>query len=149
MLYLLPLTRVNRRQCAALVEALGETRVTDREVAALYEGWRRADRTGRERLVADPALFLRALGAQSAETPPGAERASALVKDLTALSAVAWRARQHLRGDGIALEAKYAHLNVSAAWRAAESAFGSLRAVWQETWTDAGSDDSHDDPEAP
>jgi ParB-like chromosome segregation protein Spo0J len=149
MKYLLPLARANRRQCAALVEALGERRVTDREVATLYEGWRRADRTGRERLVADPALFLRALTAQSAETPQGADCSSALVKDLTALSAVAWRARQHLRGDGIVLEAKHAHLDVKAGWRAAESAFSALRTAWKETWTDAGSDDSDDDPQAP
>ncbi len=149
MHYLLSLSRANRRQCEALVEALGQRRVTDREVAALYEGWRRADRTGRERLVSDPALFLRALGAQSTETPLAADCRSALVKDLTALSAVAWRARQHLRSDTIALEATYARLDVSAAWHAAESAFGALRAAWKETWIDAGSDHSHGDPQAP
>lgn len=149
MQYLLSLARANRRQCAALVEALGETRVTDREVGALYEGWRRADRTGREQLVADPGLFLRALAAQGAETPSTADRSHALVKDLTALSAVAWRARRSLRGDGIALEAKYAELDVRAAWRAAESAFGALSAAWKETWPDAGPDDSHDHPQAP
>jgi ParB-like chromosome segregation protein Spo0J len=148
MNYLLSLSRVNRRQCEALVEALGETRVSDRDVAVLYEGWRRADRTGRERLVSDPGLFLRALAAQAAQTSPGADRTSALVKDLTALGAVAWRARQHLRGDGIALEAKYAHVDVSAAWGAAESAFGALRAAWKETWPDAGPDDSYDHLEA-
>jgi ParB-like chromosome segregation protein Spo0J len=149
MQYLLSLARANRRQCTALVEALGERRVTDREVAALYEGWRRADRTGRERLVSDPALFLRALAAQAVETPPGADRSSALVKDLTALSAAAWRARQHLRGDGIAVEAKYAHLDVRAAWGAAESAFGALRAAWKETWPDAGPEHPDNHPQAP
>ena len=71
------------------------------------------------------------------------------MKDLTALSAVAWRARQHLRSRGIALEAKYARLDVSAAWHGAKSAFGALRAAWKEIWTDAGSDDSHGDPQAP
>ena len=46
MNYLVPLSRANRRQCEALVEGLGQRRVTDREVGALYEGWRRADRAG-------------------------------------------------------------------------------------------------------
>jgi ParB family transcriptional regulator, chromosome partitioning protein len=150
MQYLLALTRVNRRQCEALVEALGHRRVTDREVAALYEGWRRADRTGRERLVADPVLFLRALAAQLALTEAaGTDRTSALVKELTTLSAVAWRARRHLRDEGIALEAKYSDLDLRAAWRAAESAFGALRAAWKEASIDAGSDHAHDDPQAP
>ncbi len=36
-----------RRGTIPLVEALGDTRVSDREVAALYAGWSHADATGR------------------------------------------------------------------------------------------------------
>ena len=59
MQYLVPLARANRRHCERLLAALGETRLSVREVGALYAGYRRADPAGRERLVADPQLFLR------------------------------------------------------------------------------------------
>lgn len=39
MRYLVPFARANRAQCERLIAQLGTTRVSDRELAALYTGW--------------------------------------------------------------------------------------------------------------
>ena len=70
MKYLVQLSRDNRRHCDALVCALGDVSVTEREVGALYARYRRADHAGRARLVAEPHLFLNAL--REAEPEPDA-----------------------------------------------------------------------------
>ncbi|HEX2688040.1 MAG TPA: hypothetical protein VHN14_15535 [Kofleriaceae bacterium] len=59
--YLVPLARANKAQCAQLIAGLGDTRVSDRELGALYAAWRRADGAGRRRIVSEPLLVLRAL----------------------------------------------------------------------------------------
>jgi ParB family chromosome partitioning protein len=61
MKYLVPLARANRSQCEQLVTGLSDTRVSVRELGALYDAWRRADRAGKQRIVAEPLLCLRAL----------------------------------------------------------------------------------------
>jgi len=147
MKYLVPLARANRAHAEALVSALGHTRVSDRDVAALYDGWRRADAEGKKRLLLDPSLFLRAVRAHESE--PGAEKDPGLLKDLTTLSAVAWRARQRVVTDGLGVTAAYQRMDIRGAWRSAESAFESLRRTWKETWPDAGPDHKSDHPQAP
>jgi hypothetical protein len=57
-------------------------------LGALYVAWRRANRAGKERIVAEPLLLLRALLSTRTETAD----ASSLHKDLTTLAAIAWRA---------------------------------------------------------
>jgi len=148
MKYLVPLARANRGQCDELVEALGATRVSVRDVAALYQGWRSADAQGRRRLVADPMLYLRALRA-TAEVDPGDGEMPMLLKDLTVLGAVALRARQRLRRrDRLALEAAYRRSHIRAAWRSADAAFTQLRQAFEEAWPDAGPEHKDDDPQA-
>jgi ParB-like chromosome segregation protein Spo0J len=89
MKYLVPLARANKRQCEQLIAGLGDTQVSVRELGALYVAWKRADRPGKQRIVAEPLLVLRALAALAEE--PGDE-AAVLHKDLTMLAAVALRA---------------------------------------------------------
>lgn len=51
MKYLVPLARANKRQCEQLIAGLGDTRVSDRQLGALYDAWRCADRAGNKALV--------------------------------------------------------------------------------------------------
>ena len=125
MKYLVPLARANRRQCEQLIAGLGTTRVSSRELGALYDAWRRADAAGRERLVADPLLVLRALEAAAAGDDIDDE-AAPLLKDLTTIAAIAWRARRRVHHGG-AFTAEQTQ-----AWRAATDAFASLRAAIEE-----------------
>lgn len=132
MKYLVPLARANKRQCEQLITGLGDTRVSDRELGALYTAWRRADRAGKQRLVAEPLLFLRALSSTKARD----DETTTLHKDLAALAAIALRAGRQLRDSG-----QFA-AELTGAWRAAREAFAALNATIEEIH--AGSDDSTD-----
>ena len=68
---LVPLARANKAHCERLVRALGEGRVTTRQMAQLYAAWRAGDEEQRERIVGAPRLFLRAAAASAPE--PGDE----------------------------------------------------------------------------
>jgi ParB family transcriptional regulator, chromosome partitioning protein len=132
MKYLVPLARANRRQCEQLIGGLGETCVSEREVGLLYRAWRHADATGRQRIVSEPLLCLRAL--QAAASLDEDDESTSLLKDLTTLAAIAWRARRRVHtGGGLTAD----HIKAS---RAAADAFASLDAALKETR--AGPDDS-------
>jgi ParB-like chromosome segregation protein Spo0J len=150
MKYLVPLARANRRHCDALVAALGNTRLSERDVGALYAGYRRADHEGRARLVSDPHLFLKALreAGSVAEPSSAEETATALVKDLSTVSATCWRAYKRVGQSVLDVESTYGRTHLGAAWRAAESAFFALREAMTEAWPDAGSDDTKRDSSA-
>lgn len=137
MKYLVPLARANKRQCEQLLAGLGDTRVSDRELGALYVTWRRADRAGKERIVAEPLLFLRALAATT--TDAGDEPAS-LHKDLTTLAAIASRASRRVR-DGGRFTA-----GLTKAWRAASEAFAALGAAIEEMHAGPDHPTDHPDP---
>lgn len=140
MKYLVPLARANRVHCEQLIAGLGDAPVSVREVGALYEAWRRADAAGRQRLVADPRLFLRALAAASTDVDVDDPDAP-LLKDLIAISGIAWRARRRAHHGG---ELTAEQIN---AWRAASDAFASLRAAIEEKH--AGRNDPNHHPGAP
>ena len=146
MKYLVPLARANRRDCERLLEALGETRLSVRDVGALYAGYRRADPAGRVRLVAAPQLFLRARREAQPDAALTGDPGAALVKDLSALSGIAWRASRRI-GQG-ALGATCGRTPVGGAWRAAEAAFSALREAIEEGWADARPDDAERDSPA-
>lgn len=146
MKYLVPLARANKQQCEALVEALGDTRVSDREVAALYAGWCHADATGRRRICAEPLLYLRAMQAEAADAPPTDDPGTALAKELATLSAAAWRARQRVH-QGLRFDTTYRRIDLCAAWRTAQDAFDELAGALLEVLVDAGPDDPDSCPQ--
>ncbi len=137
MKYLVPLARANRRHCEQLIVGLGETRVSERDVGTLYRAWRNTDASGRQRIVTEPLLCLRALRAAAA--PVEDDDAAALLKDLTMLGAIAWRARRRVHHGG-ALTADH-----TKAWRAAADAVASLGAAIEELH--AGPDDTSKHPD--
>ena len=150
MKYLVPLARANQRHFDALVCALGDVRVTEREVGALYAGYRRADHAGRARLVAEPHLFLKALREAEPEPEPrtAEESVTQLEKDLSMVSAVAWRAYKRVGKGKLDVESTYGRSHLGAAWRAADAAFSALREAMKEAWPDAGPDDTKRDSPA-
>jgi ParB family transcriptional regulator, chromosome partitioning protein len=138
MRYLVPFARANKRQCEQLLAGLGETRVSDRELAALYTAWKRADRSGKQRIVDEPVLFLRALASTTADDAD--DDSSSLHKDLTMLAAIAWRAGRSVR-DGGPLSAALIR-----AWRAASEAFAALGATIEEMHAAPDHPTDHPDP---
>jgi ParB-like chromosome segregation protein Spo0J len=147
MKYLVPLARANKQHCQTLVDAIGDTRLSDRDVAALYEGWRQADTVGKWRLCQEPLLYLRAMRAEAAGKKAGKSPGTDLMNELGILGAVAWRARKHIH-EGLAFETKYKRTELHAAWCAAENAFNDLARTFAEALSHAGSDDSDGHPGA-
>jgi ParB-like chromosome segregation protein Spo0J len=137
MKYLVPLARANKRQCEQLLAGLGDMQVSVRELGALYTAWKRADRAGKQRIVAEPLLFLRALSATTTDTD---DESPSLHKDLTTLAAIAWRAGRRVR-DGGRFPAE-----LTRAWRAASEAFAALGAAIEEIH--AGPDHPTDHPDS-
>ena len=136
MKYLVPFARANKRQCELLLAGLGDTRVSVRDVGALYTAWKRADRAGKQHIVEAPLLFLRAL---SAALPESDNESASLHKDLTTLAAIAWRAGRHVRDGGRFTAA------LTKAWSAARDAVATLGATIEEMH--AGPNDSTDHPD--
>ncbi len=96
MKVLVPLARANRRDCLRFFEALLKAEFTTREAVALQVGWQQGKGEVRERLLADPVLFLRS---QRAVQAPEALRGPfhLWLEDLGTLAAVARRAGLYLR----------------------------------------------------
>jgi ParB/RepB/Spo0J family partition protein len=96
---LLPLARANSEACAKLLVALGSERLTTREVALLYDAWRRGDAETRTRIVETPRMLLAAAAATmpgEAKPPRRQDEAGRLAKDLGTAAAVVGRAKSTL-----------------------------------------------------
>src|SRR5271169_6689969 len=59
MRYLTPVARVNADDCTRMAAALVAHRCDRRQAGQLYAAWRKGTRTVRERILAEPELFLK------------------------------------------------------------------------------------------
>jgi ParB family chromosome partitioning protein len=100
MKYLVPLARANAAACEQLVTQLGQRRVSVRQLARLYVGWRAGDGAQRQAIVDRPWLYLEVDEKQEesvAPADPGTEREQRLLRDLGVLTAICRRVRDALR----------------------------------------------------
>jgi hypothetical protein len=123
-----PLARANASQCERMIVGLGGQRLTVRQMARLYAGWRAGNAEQRERIVEHPLLYLELEEKENeAESPsaadPGTEREQRLVRDLGVLAAVCRRVRQGLgeREKELPWPAVLRY-----AWQEAQSSFAAL-----------------------
>lgn len=94
---LVPLARANKGQCEKLVANLGSRRLSTRQMAKLYAGWRAGDAEQRECIVERPLLYLDLEEKQPEKNvDPGTEREQRLVRDLGSIAAICRRSRQAL-----------------------------------------------------
>ncbi|OIP39033.1 MAG: hypothetical protein AUK47_10790 [Deltaproteobacteria bacterium CG2_30_63_29] len=97
MKHLVPLARANASDCEAIVAGLDDMTVSVRQVERLYMGYKRADALGRQRLAANPRLFLQADEASRAEPDlDDKDPAKPLIDDLEAIAGLSRRARRRL-----------------------------------------------------
>lgn len=141
---LVPLARANSSHCERLVAGLGRRGASVRELARIYDAWRRADPAGRERIAADPRLFLQA-DAATRDTPPGEptpEGIAALTGALGGIAGLCRRAcRQLEHGPPVPKNRREEHA-LRSAWTGARAAFTALCAhIDEEITDDAGSRD--------
>ncbi|MDH5646672.1 MAG: ParB N-terminal domain-containing protein, partial [Candidatus Heimdallarchaeota archaeon] len=88
---LVPLARANSEACGRLVANLGHEPVTARQLQTLYQGWLKADAEGRERIEAQPRLFLKVQPSEPEQTPT-----QRFIDDLRSIERLCWRARRQL-----------------------------------------------------
>jgi ParB/RepB/Spo0J family partition protein len=97
MKYLVPMARANRAAALQLIETLGQRRPSSRQMGALYGAWLCGDPQQRERLLADPWLFLRAQEEarrkDDDDKPPGRQ----ILADLGGIAALSRRSSARLR----------------------------------------------------
>jgi ParB-like chromosome segregation protein Spo0J len=96
MKVLVPLSRDNRRDALRLGEVIARARLNTRQAKALHAGWVRGDAQVRERILADPLLFLRAREAALGQDPAGKSDLSLLFDDLGAMGAAARSASRRI-----------------------------------------------------
>ena len=100
MKYLVPLARANAAPCEQLITQLGRRRVSVRQLARLYAGWRAGTPAQRQAIVEQPWLYLEVDEKQVQSGAPadaGTEREQRLLRDLGMLAAICRRVRQALR----------------------------------------------------
>lgn len=95
MKYLVPVARRNVDDCQRMAAALVLHRCDSRQAAQLYGAWRDSSRTGRERILAQPELFLKTQQRQT--PPPSATQAAALTKELETAAAILRRAGRRVK----------------------------------------------------
>jgi ParB family chromosome partitioning protein len=95
--YLVPLARANRQVCLELVEAIGATRLSSRDLGILCIAYQTGNWVTRQRLLEAPLVFLKSY--KEAKAPPPVEPgpSDSLLTDLEILSATARRAHRRLR----------------------------------------------------
>jgi ParB family transcriptional regulator, chromosome partitioning protein len=99
--YLVPLARANRQTCLELVEAIGTTRLSSRDLGILYTAYQTSHGVTRQRLLEAPLVFLKSYKEAQAQPPfepdPVPTPGESLLSDLEMLSFAARRAHRRLR----------------------------------------------------
>jgi ParB family chromosome partitioning protein len=92
MKYLVPVARVNVEHCERMAAAFAQHRCDTRQAGQLYAAWREGSHVVRERILAEPELFLK-----TQRPPPAARPATiALEHDLEMVVAILRRAGRRL-----------------------------------------------------
>lgn len=88
MKYLVPMARTNRSDCRRLAEKIAHHKFCNQDIGEIYAHWRRQPLL-RERLLADPKLFLRARREMEQDDPQGARAGEELVQNLEKVGVMA------------------------------------------------------------
>lgn len=95
--YLVPLARANRPVCLDLMEAIGTTRLSSRDLGILYTAYQTGNWVTRQRLLEAPLVFLKSHKEMQAAPAIEPTLGHSLLTDLEILSATARRADRRLR----------------------------------------------------
>ena len=93
MKYLVPVARVEAEHCERMAAVLVQHRCDTRQAGQLYASWREGSRVVRERILAEPALFLKTQRQPPAAKPTAVEQVE---RDLEMAVAILHRANRRL-----------------------------------------------------
>jgi ParB family chromosome partitioning protein len=143
MKYLLPLARANEADCLALLEGLRGQRPSSRAMGRLYAAYMAGDARTRERLVADPLLFLRVDEERHRKPTDACDQ---ILADLRGLLALLVRVRRRVEGwEGEPLSTD-AHAKAVLLVSRARGELEGLSRLWPEEERDAGRAHAAGDP---
>jgi ParB family chromosome partitioning protein len=97
MKYLVPLARANVEHCERMAAAFASHKFSSREAGELYAAWRDTSPQMRNRILQEPALFLKARRAIHKQAPETESAVAVLLRDLEMLPAIANRAGRRWR----------------------------------------------------
>jgi ParB family transcriptional regulator, chromosome partitioning protein len=92
MKYLVPLARVSLEDCVRMASALVQQHCNTREAGQLYAAWREGSRVVRERILAEPELFLKT----QRQVPASRPAAAGVERDLEMAAAILRRTGRRL-----------------------------------------------------
>ena len=92
MKYLVPVARVSREDCVRMASALVQQHCNTREAGQLYAAWREGSRVVRERVLAEPELFLKT----QRQVPGSRPAAAGVERDLEMAVAILRRTGRRL-----------------------------------------------------
>jgi ParB family transcriptional regulator, chromosome partitioning protein len=105
MKYLVPMARVNLEDCTRMAAAFVQHSCDTRQAGQLYAGWREGSRVVRERILAEPELFLKTQRQPPATRPATAGLERDLEKAVAILRRAGWRLAEALpEMDGVRQE---------------------------------------------
>ena len=131
MRHLVPLARAKPADCQRLVQGIGKTKLSARELGRLYLGWRSSRADERERILQQPLLYLKAEAAARSPPPaplPGQEHL--LREDLETLRLACRRANRRLLAAGAL--APQLPLVIDEVWKQSQQAFEKLQTLMEE-----------------
>ena len=99
MKFLVPMARIRLQDCEPMAAAFAKHRCDTRQAGQLYAAWRDGSAVIRQRILAEPELFLKAQRQLEPQAP--AAPAAALLRDLEMVLAIVNRARRRVAGAGM------------------------------------------------
>lgn len=142
--YLVPLARANSTHCKKLVENLNGQRISVRQMARLYIGWRCGDAEQKESIVENPRLYLKATEVDIEKPLPRLDKPP-LLDELESVVRFCYRARRRLREGGGEMASGAWLMSVTCAWREARLAFSALENQMEQENPNAGHGYPHGD----
>ncbi len=144
--FLVPVARANIEDCKRMAGAFARHRFSSREAGELYAAWRDASARMRNRILEEPALFLKARRAIDKQKPETGPAAAGLLRDLEMLLAIANRAGRRWRQVAALIDG----VDLDKAHHCVDHAFDELgklsRRIEQEKKSHAEQEPAHDHP---
>lgn len=145
MKFLVPVARANVEHCERMATAIASHKFSSREAGELYAAWRDTSPQMRNRILEEPALFLKARRTIHKQEPETESAAAILLRDLEMLPAIASRAGRRWRQTAALMDG----MDIDRARHCVANALGELerlaRRIEQEKKPHVEQESTHDD----
>jgi ParB family transcriptional regulator, chromosome partitioning protein len=146
MKFLVPVARANIEHCERMAAAFAHHKFSSRESGELYAAWRDTSPQMRNRILEEPALFLKARREINKQKPETESAATELLRDLEMVSAIANRVGRRWRQTAALIEGTEIDRARHCVDQALEELGRLARRIEQEKKSHAEQESAHDHP---